>query len=196
MPVTTTKLMDQLYARGVARVQHFVHINKLPEPVIASVPTNVWSFDCCAYYRPVLGIRICLGMCAKPATAAPTRNWNWPGSTTDRTPYGVLCHELGHHVDYRVSQRKYTYSGSFGESIRLKSGEQPLTSYCPDDGEWFAEMFRLFVTNPALLYCVRPKTWQLLSNRFRLSTEEGWRHELGSDVPSRIVKSLKNKGAA
>lgn len=49
-----------------------------------------------------------------------------------------------------------------------------LTSYCPNDNEWFAELFRLFVTNPDLFERVRPRIadlffgeWPRVAERLR-----------------------------
>lgn len=43
-----------------------------------------------------------------------------------------------------------------------ESGELPITSYAPNPAEWFAEIFRLFVTNHGLLKQLRPKTYNIL----------------------------------
>ena len=60
-----------------------------------------------------------------------------------------------------------------------------LTSYCPNNAEWFAEMFRLSITNSQLLQQLRPRTYKL---------KVQWLKVLGDDVPERIVQALHNKG--
>ena len=58
-----------------------------------------------------------------------------------------------------MSLKKFSYFGDYSLKLRRESGERQITSYCPNDAEWFAEIMRLFITNHALLYTIRPKTW-------------------------------------
>lgn len=183
-----------LFDRGVIRVIRFCRENHLPIPRIVAIPPDQWRVHACAYYRPG-EIKICLEDCAQPCTATRTRNWNWPGSTIDREPYGVLCHELGHHADYHAGRKKGEYYSEYCEYVQKKSGEPPISGYCPNPAEWFAEMFRLFVTNYALLAQLRPATVEVLSKLWTPVSSPDWRAELGPDVPERVVRSLINKGA-
>ena len=77
--------------------------------------------------------------------------------------YGVPPHELGHYIDDMMSTR----SDSFSRHMHMTSKEKPITSYAPNSSEWFAEMFRLFVTNPMLLKEIRPETFRLLRKEFK-----------------------------
>ena len=106
MSITTRLDLADL---GCLRVSEFCWVNKILVPTVRVVPLDDWHVDACAYYRSNTesnrkwtkpGIDICLERCASPATEHQVRNWNWPGSTTDREPFGVLCHELGHHCDW------------------------------------------------------------------------------------------------
>lgn len=177
----------------------------LASPIVLNLPTRSLEinelmakdyrsnmFGACAYYRSG-NIFICLEACQTPCGEANSRNWTWSGSTIDREPYGVLAHELGHHCDMFVSKNKYKYSGDYGVRVMDQSGEAPLTGYCPNPAEWFAEMFRLFVTNHALLRKVRPRTWELLICRWNAVSGDDWIQELGDDVPERIIRSNRNK---
>ncbi len=141
------------------------------------------------------GISICLEECGRPCNDSPNRNWTWPGSTTDREPYGVLCHELGHHCDWLTGEHKWEYGSEYCVKVMKRSGEQPITSYCPNPAEWFAEMFRLFVTNPGLLYCLRPKTFDVLLEKWAPLDPLDWREVLGENVPPKILATLLKKGA-
>lgn len=223
-----TDVKTTLYLRGKERVSLFCRLNGMPCPAIFRVKDTNWYFDACAFYRPddertgrVLsageskmrergygpGINICVERCAFPATEGQVRNWNWPGSVTDRTPFGVLAHELGHHADYRHSGvlglRRSTYGGEYSGLVRKSSGEPPITSYCPDDGEWFAEVMRVFVTNGELLRLLRPRAYRLLRERwspvpiveslFGGPEFVGWEESLGPGVPPRIVSNLRRK---
>lgn len=205
-----------LLEAGTERMERFCVANRVPIPTVYLVAKCNWDFgSVCAFYRPntdtVLkfsvgeekmrergygpGINVCLDLCARPCGKLPSRNWTWPGSVTDREPYGVVAHELGHHCDWYVSDRKGSYFGDYGVGVRRKSGETPISGYCPNDAEWFAEMFRLFVTNPALLHQLRPRTYGILLARWTPVGSTDWRTELGRNVPDRIVQSLINKGA-
>lgn len=181
------------YNHGRTVVRDFCELNYLPTPTIIPYSKSNWDFPgTCAYYRPTT-IHICIDECAYSCRESLTRNWNWPGNTTDREPFGVLCHELGHHVDVIYSTKGCAYYGDYSKSIKSHSKEQPITSYCPNWGEWFAEIFRLFVTNHALLELLRPKTYKILRDQFYPIGSDHWLENLGPKVPDRIVQNLLKK---
>jgi hypothetical protein len=181
-----------LFDRGVARARLFCWANDVELPPITVVPAEDWHVNACAYYRPTEGVRICLKHCARAAAQAQVRTWSWPGSVTDREPYGVVCHEIGHHCDFHESPpaSRGWYFGAYGIGVRVDSGESPITSYCPNDAEWFAEMFRLFITNPALLRLIRPRTYRVLVRKWVPIGSDDWEKELGPNVPPRILANL------
>lgn len=186
-----------LFKMGVVRINKFCNLNHLPVPEIRlATEKDDWTVGACAYYRPQY-IHVHLPSCASPATENQVRNWNWPGSVTDREPYGVLCHELGHHIDWLTGEKKYRYSSNYCEQVMEQSGEKEITSYCPNPAEWFAEMFRVFVTNYPLLAIIRPVTAEILRKKFkplnRHMGREWWEKELGVDVPARILANLVKK---
>lgn len=206
----------ELLDLGIARVTEFCRRNDLEPPIINVIRREVWHLDLCAYWRPEgikvhprlaaegygPGINICPEECSRPTTQAQFRNWSWPGSVSDRTPYGVLAHETGHYLDWTVGERKETYSSEYSEAVMKESGEQPITSYAPNPAEWFAEMARLFITNPLLLRALRPRAYGILCERFSPlipleslfgKDTEGWRHDLGAGAPERIVNNLARR---
>jgi hypothetical protein len=186
-------MYEMLTQAGKARMAKFCRANRIEEPDVVEELKGRWSFGVCAYYRPTT-IHICKELCARQASGEnDRRNWNWPGSTTDRTPYGVIAHELGHHCDYHSGGTKGRYSSDYSTEVRKQSGEKPITSYCPNDAEWFAEMFRLFVTNASLLECIRPRTWDIITDRWVPVSADDWKKELTGAVPNRIIKALENK---
>lgn len=190
--MTFLQTQTALLNRGKERIKEFCKVNNISLPKVIVQSRDSWSFSACAYYRPEV-ITICLEDCGRPASEAMSRNWSWPGSTVDRTPYGVLAHELGHHVDYLTSDKKFTYSGDYSIKLRKQSGEPPITTYCPNDGEWFAEVFRLFVTNPDLLRRIRPKTYKLLIYSLLPCSELSWKEALGKNCPERVLRSQIRK---
>lgn len=180
----------RLFEEGTALLGEFCEANTLTVPAIDRRSRDTWRFSStCAYYRPV-GIHICVERCAAIGKAG--RAWSFPGYTVDRTPYGVLQHELGHHVDYHLSEQRGSYFGDFSIRLRASVREEKLTSYCPNDAEWFAELFRLFVTNSDLLRAVRPRTYQALRELYKPVVDRPWREVL-KDAPERTLAAAANK---
>lgn len=141
---------DELSRVGLALAKEFIKENDLGNPSIKlhDVP-NKYS-NCGLYRYGVKRIDVWIPSCARQNS-----RYSFPGLFCDRTPYGVINHELGHHVEEELG------NGS-ARKIRKLSGEERLTSYCPDSSEWFAEMMRLFITNPDLLSKIRPKTYDAI----------------------------------
>jgi hypothetical protein len=100
-------------------------------------------------------------------------------------------HELGHHVDVLRAARDRTGATS-ASACAARSGEKAITSYCPNDAEWFAEMFRVFVTNPDLLRLVRPRTYRELvgRRRFKPVFTDTWRDRL-QGAPARTITAAE-----
>jgi hypothetical protein len=202
-----------LAALGVMLVQDFCGTNEVKLPMIRDVAKADWFVGSCAYYRPDTpevraymeslerkgqgpGINVCVDHCGRPCTEGQARAWSWPGSDTDRTPYGVLAHELGHHVDWLTGGTKGKYWSNYCVEVMEGSGEKSLTNYAAaNPAEWFAEAFRLFVTNPDLLRLLRPKTYAILVSRWRPVKTQRWDVELGANVPPKVLRTLRNKGA-
>ncbi|MFK4705966.1 hypothetical protein ABIC83_002805 [Roseateles asaccharophilus] len=182
---------SQLLDDGIALMERFCQANGLTAPTVAVHPRAQWRFPVCAYYRPTQ-IEICLDMCAAVGTSG--QSWSCPGYTVDRTPYGVIQHELGHHVDVLNSVRKNRYRGDFSINLRKETGEDPVSSYCPDDGEWFAEIFRVFVTNPDLLRIIRPATYEQLRARWTPAVIETW-EQVMARAPERTRDACAKKVA-
>lgn len=181
---------NELLEHGTQRVQLFCRKNSLQMPELRIVEGS-WPFKACAYYRPNY-IALNITKCAPLGYGG--RSWSWPGYVVDRTPYGVLCHELGHFVDYKLSGKKGSYFGDFSVKLRRDTQEDPVTTYCPNDAEWFAEIFRLFVTNHALLKELRPRTHQQLRKVFYPASRHDWQSELEylTPVPDRTFNAALN----
>lgn len=178
-----------LLDRGKDLMARFCAANDLPAPAMVEADPKRWAFGVCAYYRRDV-ITISVQHCAAIGYAG--MQWSFPGHSVDRTPYGVVQHELGHHVDLLSSTRRGAYFGDFSIAMRERAGELPLTSYCPNDAEWFAEMFRLFVTNPDLLAKLRPRTHAEMVERWKPVFEDTWRERLAG-APDRTILSIERK---
>jgi hypothetical protein len=179
---------QEMLAKGIERVKAFCELNsdKLFVPSVTVLSKSEWRFSStCAYYRPT-NIVICPDRCATIGKAG--RAWSYPGYMIDRTPFGVMAHELGHHVDWALStpEARGSYGGDFSMQMRLATNEPKLTGYCPNDWEWFAEMFRLFVTNSDLLRAVRPKTYTQLVSHLKPVETRPWREVLAG-APERTI---------
>jgi hypothetical protein len=163
---------NQLADMGLAIASRFCEINTnissptfrlYRDPYDVEVK-KIKAVGTCGYYRRgVIHIAI-------PACAHNNPSYSWPGFISDRTPYGVIQHELGHHVDEIMSGLdvyRNKPGNFFSDKIREQSGEKPITSYSPNTMEWFAEIFRLFVTNPLLLERIRPKAYKAIAEHFK-----------------------------
>lgn len=176
------------------RMRAFCELNDLPVQVMFSAAADDWRLGTCAYWRPD-GIHIAVSKCAWPGLGG--RAWSWPGYVIDRTPFGVIAHEMGHAADHGKSTRRGNYYGDYSMRMRERTGEKPITTYAPNDAEWFAEIFRLFITNPDLLYCLRPKTHQALMADFKPVETNSWEIVLtGWGAPARTIDMARKKIAA
>jgi hypothetical protein len=190
-------MKESLYAAGLERMRQWCALNQFHEPTVNRLARTdrLYHLATCAFYRPTT-ISIMVEKCAHPGTAG--RAWSWPAYVIDRTPYGVIQHELGHHVDLRSS------SGSlFSQGVWEFSREDPLTGYLGTDQrrntfymEWFAEIFRLFVTNPDLCRLLRPRFYEAVTQRHGLKpiASPSWDQVLaGHLAPSRITDQARKK---
>ena len=96
---------------------------------------------------------------------------NQGGGIEDFTPEGVLCHEVGHHVDRVLGTRRngrswLSYSPLW---IDVISHEEDISRFEHDVLESFAEAFRLFITNPDLLRVGRLERYEFFVDKL------GWR---------------------
>ncbi len=90
-----------------------------------------------------------------------------PGSFEDHSALGVLCHEVGHHVDYLLNPRAYSRSKASGFTA-VTDDEEEVSRGEFNVHESFAEAIRLFITNPDLLRQGRPERWEHLTAKLRL----------------------------
>jgi len=167
---TEKTIKEILFDKSLFLLNKFCEINNINPPSIKLIDSFTKG-NCGQYFPKRNHISLALKKCAHIGTIG--RKWSYPGHVIDRTPYGVLQHEFGHHIDHKFRLFKYQI-------------EKPITSYAPNRGEWFAEMFRLFQTNPDLLSKIRPKTHKILISNFKPVIKSSWR-EILKDAPKRNI---------
>lgn len=198
----------QMFDAGKILVAKLCTEFKLPRINHYVIGDRLWMFDECSYYIPTAehsrrifkrkfddgpATFICIPKTKAVATNDDHSHSNWPGSFTDMTPYGVCLHELGHHVDYHLSLRDGfkvgQYFGGFSTMVRHTAQEKSITGFSSSSADWFAEMFRVYATNPNLLRKLRPKTFEVLLKYFPTS-ESNWKSRLLGNPPPRIIKMI------
>jgi hypothetical protein len=196
---------QQLLVAGLEHIKQWMEINNVPVPKI-----NQWKVGDRMYYLRSCGlymqaktfgdgkyrersINIMTDKCAQvDSGSVGGRNWSYPGYVIDRTPYGVLAHELGHYIDdYNAN---FNCFGYYSDKLRAVTREAALTNYQTNKTwEWFAEIFRLFVTNPDLLSKLRPLCYSELIRQFPRTVENKSWEEILKDAPKRTIEMTKKK---
>lgn len=181
--MTNSLTKQDLLESGIKLITQFCDLNKIQVPEVDICDSNEPSFGTCAYYRDSV-IKIWPKKCS--ALGLNGRSWSYPGYTVDRTPYGVLAHELGHHVE-----RAHGPAGGYFSHLWRPKDPTPLTGYCPNNNEWFAELFRLYVTNPDLLKNIRPIVHNLMTGQWIEVVNGSWIDILSDS--ERHIKAAQNK---
>lgn len=195
--MTTNKL--ELVERGRALVEDFCRLNGLPAPAMPGPPPpalvrNDWQV--CGLYHAGT-IYVDPKKCAAPGYGGPA--WSWPGYVIDRTPFGVYAHELGHYVDDLRSPSPYRpnlgWVGAMSTRVHEEANEPGITGYCPNRAEWFAEIFRLFATNPDLLKELRPRAHAALTAKPDGLIPLHWKtwREVLDGAPKRLFPAARKK---
>lgn len=171
----------ELFKRGLKRASSWLERHNLPRPhrIFSSrEEANRWRrhFMPPTWYGLYLNERRSTALVVnvkrcRVATRVPGWSWSYPGYKSDLTPYGVVCHEFGHHVDYVLGARGGLISNrKIWKAV--VANEEEVSGYEPNHAEAFAEAFRLFLTNPSLLREGRPERWEFMT------------HTLGLDPPN------------
>ncbi len=191
---------DFLLAEGVARARAWLDDHRISQPhhlFLSREEANRfrkgflregWTAAHCIVDSKS-AIAVDLKRC-RVAARIPGWSWTFPGYKVDATPFGVVCHEYGHHVDH-------TLGGKAGLSNRrawkdVIDNEEEVSGYEPNHREAFAEAFRLFLTNPSLLREGRPERWEYFTETLQLRPphEHPWRTVLKHAHP-RIVAAAE-----
>lgn len=145
----------------------FMRLNKIafPEfdttgiPVITSLEGDIYGL-----YNPATKkVYVDTKKSRVPAVNPGHGGWFYTGSKSDLTVAGTLAHEVGHHVHYELDVKK------INEGLaRVARSEIRVSAYEPNIYECFAEAMRIFILNPNLLRCGRPKRFEFLTKEVGL----------------------------
>jgi hypothetical protein len=194
---------EQLFTLGCEYTQRWLEANQLHAPGyrvgrLAAKPHG--SYGCGYYSAQHKMVLVDPAACAVPAKGA-ARQWSFPAYAIDRTPVGVVAHEVGHHVDAAMG-----YPSSAQEWQHPLIEREHISGYEPNASERWAETLRLFILNPALLRRWRPRRYSYLtitlgllpSNRSKSPLAALARHGASVSVMQaalRKVETIKLQGA-
>ena len=163
---------DELAERSVKHIQNFLQMNNLPVPefVMSEYPDAKNKFQKTGHYSRKEGkVYLNAANTRNPVMKPGGMQWSYPGYKVDKTPLGVLAHEIGHHIDHTMK---------FDENAFPYKGEK-VTGYEPTVHEAIAESLRLFMLNPDLLHTIAPKRYQFfLDNGLKPTVKQPWKEVL------------------
>ena len=163
---------DELAERSVKHIQNFLQMNNLPVPefVMSEYPDAKNKFQKTGHYSRKEGkVYLNAANTRNPVMKPGGMQWSYPGYKVDKTPLGVLAHEIGHHIDHTMK---------FDENAFPYKGEK-VTGYEPTVHEAIAESLRLFMLNPDLLHTIAPKRYQyFLDNGLKPTVQQSWKDVL------------------
>ena len=182
----TTK--QDLYWQGRKLCEKFCEENDIEDPDYTIVSNRTRNGNSGRYIIHSMELIVWVENCAAPVTNPGNRRWSYPGYKTDRTPYGVICHELGHHVwcdmvGHPEMQRMWAAKARATKKV---------SSYEPSKEESFAETMRLFLTNPDLLRRAFYPRWEYLTAGLELIPAETRDYlEVLADAPEGIINAAR-----
>jgi hypothetical protein len=168
------------FEEGVTRCRAFLSLNNVCEPTFINA-SNGYDFGWYTSHKVHVDVKR-----TRPATITPGFAWSYPGYKADLTAYGVTAHEVGHHV--------HAVKHVYREDIRTVVIREPrVTSYEPTMAESFAEMMKVFITNPDLLRVGRPLRWAFLTVHLRLQPVDArpWTDVLNEAHPKIIAAAQR-----
>lgn len=167
--------------QAIKLINNFCDVNSIPKPKITLIE---YKGDCRGSYSVVYkDIKVWLHSCSHIGKGGPA--WSYPGYVIDATPYGVICHEFGHYLDFASNN-------TLSKDLFYLCKEHPVTGYNPNKQEFFAEHFRVFITNPDFYKNFRPKSYQFLIKKFTPVITESWEQVLSS-APARTIAMARKK---
>lgn len=118
-------------------------------------------------------VQVCIANCAVPVQEPGMRRWSYPAYKVDRTPVGVVAHEVGHHVAWAVAARMGPKQAEYTRAAWAvaRRGKQ-VSGYEPTLDEAGAETLRLFILNPDLLDHAIPERYKFCTDVLGLKPTE------------------------
>lgn len=141
---------------GWLEAQNFLVVNNLPLPMFMNMSEKRKGY--CGFYAHRSKTVFVYSPEVAKVSLNPSpgnRQWSYPGYKVDRTGVGVVCHEVGHHIDFTLG---ITARGQFPNHI------EKVSSYEPNILESIAETLRIFILNPCLLHIYAPQRCEFLIN--------------------------------
>lgn len=163
---------DELAEKSVKHIQDFLQKNGLPVPefVMHEYPDAKNKFQKTGHYSRKEGkVYLNAANTRNPVMKPGGMQWSYPGYKVDKTPLGVLAHEIGHHIDHtkQFDTDSFPYKG------------EKVTGYEPTVHEAIAESLRLFMFNPDLLHTIAPKRYQyFIDNGLKPTVKQSWKDVL------------------
>lgn len=193
---------QSLFEEGLKRAVHWLRTHNLSEPDFVfdndkdanryrkNLIHKTWYG--CHYVERGKSLLVVNVKKCRVATRIPGWSWTFPGYKADLTPYGVVCHEFGHHVDsaYYGGQKEISSMNMWKEVV---DNEEEISGYEPNYCESFAEAFRLFLTNPNLLKVARPERYGFFTDTLKFDAPHNysWKLVLKHAHP-RIIQAAEN----
>ena len=196
---------EELYQMGIEAATEFLALNGIDAPCFLTYPEAAEKLKGreADYFRratrppaTLVGrgtglyysgkVFVNLPRTAVAVTRPAYRSWSWPGWKVDRTPAGVVAHEVGHHVEAVLRRRKVlTKDDGAAWRLGLSNHKKRVSGYEPVPDEAWAETMRLFILNPDLLRLAIPWRWFFLLARELRPVErlmkKGWKKVLSND---------------
>lgn len=187
MNIYLNEAKKMLAERGLKLIYEFCDLNDLTYPNIEFTDITIKA---CGLYQPrsKFLIQVDIDKCARPSYM-----YSYPNLHINRTPQGVIAHEFGHYLQDRLLIFTKTLTKD-----RKEINEEPVTSYnSRNSSEWFAEVIRLFITNPDLLKLGRPKTYNWLCEELEMKPLNRGLYrevleEFENNVSERIINRAEN----
>lgn len=179
-----TEKQNIRYNEALDLVKIFSEINHIKLCSIEIIENTSILFYCGEYIGKKNGkIFINPKLCANEVEKPNRMCWSHPHYFVDRTIYGVLCHEFGHHVHRLKNYPSIPY-------------ENKISKCEFDDGERFAETFRLFLSNSDLLKQYNQKRYDYLVNELQLIPviKEDWKTVMLKDnMNEKFISASENR---
>lgn len=175
---------DELADRSIKHIQNFLKANNLPVPefVLGKYSGAKNKFQETGHYSRAEG-RVYLNAekTRNPVLKPGGMQWSYPGYKVDKTPLGVLAHEVGHHIDHVMKFEDFPVKG------------EKVTGYEPTVHESIAESLRLFILNPDLLKNIAPNRYQYFIDKgLKPTVTKKW-GEVLHDAPKEYFEQVEKQ---